>query len=103
MTGLDNIYVWIRPKAIIVARGTSDEDALKNLRTMYRKDTLVETYGILTYDGYFVRSDIVLHGEEMKDLPEAFRKEQKLGVILDRNIEYKEREKDKYLELDKGR
>jgi len=99
----DNIYIWLRPGATIIARGTSDEDALKNLRTMYRKDTLVERYEILTYDGYFVGADIVLQGSEMVDLPEQYRKPVRMGIILDRKVEYKEREKDKHLELDKDR
>jgi len=103
MTEMDNIYIWIRPNALIISRGYHEEDALKNLRTMYRKDTLVETYKIMEYDGYYSSADIVLQGEEMKDLPEAFRKEPKKGIIFDRNLQYTEREKDKHLELDKGR
>ena len=101
--GPDNIYIWIRPNAILISRGYGDEDAIRNLRTRYRKDTLVETYHILDYDGYFTSADVVLHNADESWIPEQYRHPVKKAIILDKKMQYTEREDDKHLEFDKDR
>lgn len=59
----DNIYVWTTQQGVLISRGFTIQEALKNLLKNYREDDLVGMYSILDYDGYYIGPSIILYGD----------------------------------------
>jgi hypothetical protein len=80
---MDNVYIWVRNKGILISRGNAIDESIKNLEKYYPKEALIGTYGILDRDGYFILPTIVLNGDGSEPVP-------KVSVILDVKNEIKE-------------
>jgi len=43
----DNIYLWYDRHGVLIARGTSEEGAIENLKKHYSEEALAHTYSII--------------------------------------------------------
>jgi len=91
---MDNIYIWLRPNAILVSRGLHEEAAIAALRSVYHESILVEKYHIMSYDGYYSSADVVLVNADESHLPQGMRHARRCAVILENNAEFKPRSYD---------
>ena len=85
----DNVYVWTTQQGILISRGFTIQEALKNLLKNYREDDLVGFYLILDYDGYYMGPAITLHGD-----PDSPYKTHFDSVIIDLKHTVEVRNKD---------
>ena len=92
----DKIFVWIVDGAVLIARGDDENGARKNLMKICRRDTLVEKYKIMSYDGYSSRATIILHdGDLYGKYPSEPLYPAKDATIIDVKVQMPKREKDK--------
>lgn len=62
----DNVYIWYDRRGVLIARGTTEEGAIENLKKYYAEAALRDTYGILNEQqpGKHMPPDIIMNGSE---------------------------------------
>ena len=83
MMEIDNVYIWFKhdPHAILISRGRTTEEALKNLR----EEKSIDYYRVETWDGYHSSPDIVLYGDLEAEFGEYADKAREFRNVRERN------------------
>ena len=87
----DNVYVWTTQQGILISRGFTIQEALKNLLKNYREDDLVEFYSILEYDGYYMGPSITLYGNP-QDAPYDYLYNASVIIDLKHTVEIRNKD-----------